>query len=401
MKIRRASTGEQAPLRELRLRALADAPDSYSSTYEREAARPGGWWEGLDGAVFVAVDGERWLGMAGAFADDDLATIRLWGMWVAPEARRGGLGAALAEAVAGWARSRGASRLELSVTDRAPAAAALYERLGFRPTGVQGPMGGKPHLLETVLALALREPTLLELPADPVALAATLPDLPRWVETRSLLLSGEAELRLGRRGDGGVVVETAFPSACLVGRPDAALLQALLGAAPDGFELLVQLDALAEARAALPGWAVAFATIHSPVRPWRADADPPLDVVVTEPPDARALASLPEEIRRYAVVAHAVALSAADNEVVAVCAAGSVTETLWDVGVDTLEAHRRRGHAEAAFRALAGHMAGQGRQPVWGAEEDNLASMRLAAKLGFEPVDRLAVLSPRTSTAAG
>lgn len=395
MKIRRTRPGDEPLFRALRLRALADSPDSYSATYGSEAARPHGWLEGLDGAVFVALEGRDWVGMAGGFAGEDEATIRLWGMWVAPEARGGGLGAALVEAVAGWARSRGASRMDLSVTNRASAAAALYQRLGFRPTGVQGPMGGKPHLLETVLALELREPVPGELPADRLALAAALPDVPRWVEARSLLLAGcEVELRLG--GGGGVVMETAFPTACLVGRPDAALLEELLGAAPDGFELLVQLDALAETRAALPGWTVAFATIHSPARPWRPGADPEPGVIVSEPPDADVLAPLPFEVRRYAEAAQAVAVRAVDGAAVAVCAAGSVTETLWDVGVDTLESHRRGGHAATAFRALAAHMANQGRQPVWMAVQDNAASMRLAAKLGFVPADRLAVLTAPT-----
>jgi predicted GNAT family acetyltransferase len=71
-----------------------------------------------------------------------------------------------------------------------------------------------------------------------------------------------------------------------------------------------------------------------------------------------------------------------------------VTETLWDVGIDTLEGHRRRGHAAACFHALAAWMAGRGRQPVWSAYEDYPPSLTLAAKLGFQPVDRIAVLSP-------
>ena len=36
-------------------------------------------------------------------------------------------------------------------------------------------------------------------------------------------------------------------------------------------------------------------------------------------------------------------------------------------------------------------MASQGRQPVWAAEEDNASSLRLAAQLGFRPVDRVAL----------
>jgi RimJ/RimL family protein N-acetyltransferase len=33
----------------------------------------------------------------------------------------------------------------------------------------------------------------------------------------------------------------------------------------------------------------------------------------------------------------------------------------------------------------------RGKRPVWGAEESNAASMALAAKLGFKPVERLIV----------
>ena len=101
---------------------------------------------------------------------------------------------------------------------------------------------------------------------------------------------------------------------------------------------------------------------------------------------------MPRHLRADVEGAEAVALSLVGDRVAAVCAAGAVTETLWDVGIDTVAEHRRRGHATAAFRALAAHMAATGRQPVWGAEDDNVASLRLAAKLGFEPAGHLAVV---------
>ncbi len=88
-----------------------------------------------------------------------------------------------------------------------------------------------------------------------------------------------------------------------------------------------------------------------------------------------------------------VAVRVVAGVVVAVCAAGDVTETLWDVGIDTLEGHRRKGFAAACFRSLAAYMALRGKQPVWGANEDNVQSLELARKLGFQPVDRVAVLS--------
>lgn len=234
----------------------------------------------------------------------------------------------------------------------------------------------------------------MPLPGDPLALAAVLPDLPRWVETRSLLRTGRALLGLGADGEGAVVVDPRFPSGSIVGRPDPAVLRQSLARVPGDFSLIVQLDALDAARAALADWTVAFAIVHSPGRRFQEGRELEPGVVLSAPPQERWLSQLPWEIRRYAADAEAVAVSLAKESVVAVCAAGDVTETLWDVGVDTLPGHRRRGHAAACFRALAAHMASLGRQPVWAAEEDNVASLRLAAKLGFQVVDRLALMSP-------
>ena len=53
-------------------------------------------------------------------------------MWVAPEARGAGVGAALVEATARWAPGRGATTLRTSVTIGNDAAARLYARTGFR-----------------------------------------------------------------------------------------------------------------------------------------------------------------------------------------------------------------------------------------------------------------------------
>jgi RimJ/RimL family protein N-acetyltransferase len=84
-----------------------------------------------------------------------------------------------------------------------------------------------------------------------------------------------------------------------------------------------------------------------------------------------------------------------------VCYAGWRTEKWWDVSIDTVEAYRRRGYAARAVRFMIGHMAGLGQAPVWGALESNIASMHLAASLGFVAIDQLAVFSqPTTLTCA-
>jgi hypothetical protein len=234
--------------------------------------------------------------------------------------------------------------------------------------------------------------------ADHFALAAALPDVPRWLETRWLLRTPRT--RLVADADGHVAVNRAEAMGAVVGRPGADVLRRALRGAPRDTEVLVQDDAADEAGAALPGWRVVGATLHRLSAPVEAPAAPvephvpgdPHVVVVVDAPGPDALARLPAALRADAVGATALALSLAGDEVAAVCTAGAVTETLWDVGVDTIAGHRRRGHATAAFRALAGHLAARGLQPVWGAEDDNAASLRLAAKLGFQPAGHLAVV---------
>ncbi len=56
-------------------------------------------------------------------------------MWVAPEARATGAGAALIDAVVEWARSKGFVKLLLDVGDDNEPAIALYARKGFESSG--------------------------------------------------------------------------------------------------------------------------------------------------------------------------------------------------------------------------------------------------------------------------
>ena len=77
------------------------------------------------------------------------------------------------------------------------------------------------------------------------------------------------------------------------------------------------------------------------------------------------------------------------DQPVSFCHAGAIGETYWDIGVDTLEAHWGKGYAGLCVAHLIHHMQALGKAPVWQAVEENAASMRVAAKLGFEPIDEL------------
>ena len=159
--VRRIRPDEGPRLRALRLRALADAPLVFGSTLAREQAFAEDVWrdratQGAAGervVTYVAEADDRWIGMATGLADEGYRLrVDLVGMFVAPDARGRGVGAALVEAVLAWARGRGASRLHLWVTTSNRPALALYERCGFRSTGERQPLDHTPSITEIEMA---------------------------------------------------------------------------------------------------------------------------------------------------------------------------------------------------------------------------------------------------------
>lgn len=169
IEIRRVGVDEWEPLRDLRLRALADAPQAFLTTLGeaqrwseeewREATRRGA--SGDRWCTFVADDDGRLAGMAtGHFPDerhqalDDPALVSLIQMWVEPAARRTGLGTRLVQAVLGWAAERGSAVTRLGVNVADPGAIAFYGSAGFRDTG------RREHSPERdILAMEMEAPT--------------------------------------------------------------------------------------------------------------------------------------------------------------------------------------------------------------------------------------------------
>ena len=82
-----------------------------------------------------------------------------------------------------------------------------------------------------------------------------------------------------------------------------------------------------------------------------------------------------------------VAASLAGENAASFCCVGPETESLWGVGVITVEGHRREGHAAACSSFLICQMDVREKRAVWGAVEENVASLQLAEKLAYRKVD--------------
>ena len=129
-------------LREIRLRALADAPDAFGAVLaEVEAYDDRVWRDRLatNNPTYVVREATGTVAMAGGFAPPDSSVAFVWGMWTAPAARGRGHSSALLDTVVTWARTIGRTP-HLHVTEGNDAARRLYVRHGFEPTGTWEPL---------------------------------------------------------------------------------------------------------------------------------------------------------------------------------------------------------------------------------------------------------------------
>lgn len=138
--------------REVRLAALADAPDAFGSTYAGWVDAPETQWRRRLTDVpltLVARREGRPVGVvSGAPTElDGLAAVELISMWVSPDDRGSGLADRLIAEVVAWADERDATTF-LMVRVGNDRALAAYERAGFVSTGVpdEHPADAPPEL---------------------------------------------------------------------------------------------------------------------------------------------------------------------------------------------------------------------------------------------------------------
>jgi RimJ/RimL family protein N-acetyltransferase len=140
-----AASDTEAYIR-LRREMLADSPWAFAASPEDDfgldpalltarLAEPGQ-------AIVGAFDGSgRLVGATGVYRDRHRKMshrARIWGVYVTPVARGRGLGARIMSAAMDIARSwPGITSAGLSVSVRSEEARRLYERLGFKPWGVE------------------------------------------------------------------------------------------------------------------------------------------------------------------------------------------------------------------------------------------------------------------------
>jgi ribosomal protein S18 acetylase RimI-like enzyme len=170
MEARQAQAGDWGALRQLRLAALADAPDAFASNLEAELAFPAEVWQqraqgGPASANFIAREGGVDIGLTAISAEPDApGRMHLVSMWVDPRHRRRGVARALIDQAVRWAVERQAREVISWVADHNTAARRLYERIGFRPTGARQPLPSNPARTESPFTWSRPTQSLAQLP---------------------------------------------------------------------------------------------------------------------------------------------------------------------------------------------------------------------------------------------
>lgn len=164
MEIRELDVADGLAYRDVRLRALSEAPTAFASTFEEESAHPDDLWrdivtrtaEAMEATIFAVGRGDGTLaGTAFVRVSSDPPHDGYVGaMWLDEDLRGAGWADALLAAAEGFARRLGSSAMELWVSGSNPAAQRFYERNGYRPTGVHEPQssGIIAHMLLKPLA---------------------------------------------------------------------------------------------------------------------------------------------------------------------------------------------------------------------------------------------------------
>lgn len=134
--------------RDLRLQALRESPTAFGSSYEQEtcfpltnfAARLCPNDDSASGIFGAFSDSNRLIGMLGFLRESRLKRAHigsLWSMYVLPEFRNQGVGAALLDRALSHARQLALRQIVLTVTANNLAACSLYRSRGFERFGLE------------------------------------------------------------------------------------------------------------------------------------------------------------------------------------------------------------------------------------------------------------------------
>jgi hypothetical protein len=218
-----------------------------------------------------------------------------------------------------------------------------------------------------------------------VSLALELPDVPRWIEAHGMAADPASWRRA--LGNGFAVGSDPARLVVVAGDADAGAVAALAREVPRHAMLFaIEREDLAVAS----GRGVVRALLHT--LPAGAADDLPEQGGASPLPEEAMLGHVPEPLAEELAAARTrrtIWVAVLEDVAVSFAYAPWRSARWFDVSVDTLVEARQLGLGRIVATAMIRDERAQGREPVWAADEGNVASLRLARSLGFVKVDEL------------
>ncbi len=142
--VRAVTVDDWPQLRTIRLEALRDTPNAYSTTYDEAVAFPDSLWieratasvAGVDQLTVLGFGGDKVVSLAiGLLREqhDALVTVVV-SVYVTPSVRGTGTADRMFPLIHAWGEARGSSQASLWVEETNDRAIGFYERLGYTMT---------------------------------------------------------------------------------------------------------------------------------------------------------------------------------------------------------------------------------------------------------------------------
>ncbi len=233
-----------------------------------------------------------------------------------------------------------------------------------------------------------------------VQILKQIPDIPKWIYVRWMILSGQG--RIYRDDDSDlsslIVQHPTNLLTCVLGKPEPQLIYETISAEDDHIRVIAFEENVDYVKRVLAGWEQSIAYLHMLSNEYKCEPVTDHSIRFLEKDELAQSTRIPVGLQselNEAMLRTPVAAYFVNAQPVTFCYAAAETESWWDVSVDTLEEYRGKGYAGYTVKYLIEYMRSKGKNPVYGAEETNEASTKLARKLGFKPVDKLYLFNRR------
>ncbi|MET0534124.1 MAG: GNAT family protein [Steroidobacter sp.] len=146
MEFRRLTDADAELFRQIRLHGLKESPEAFSADYQVNSARPlqhfaGQLRNAVDAFVIGAFSEDRLVGVGGFYRDDGPKLRHkgtIWGVYILPEHRGGGLGRRLiGEIITQATLVPDLQQINITVTAANARARQLYVSMGFETWGLE------------------------------------------------------------------------------------------------------------------------------------------------------------------------------------------------------------------------------------------------------------------------